>query len=55
MDNPLRFTDPLGLWVWEFGGCYFDTVEVEVNATFKDTTPTFSAAFPADGSPQSGG
>lgn len=25
-NNPLSNTDPLGLWLWNIGGCYFDTV-----------------------------
>lgn len=47
LNNPLRFTDPFGLWLWEFGGCYFDTVEVEVNGEFQGYDTNFLGCFPS--------
>jgi hypothetical protein len=30
-NEPLGFIDPMGLWVWNIGGCYFDTVSASVD------------------------
>ena len=41
MNNPTTRVDPLGLWTWQVGNCYFDTVASYVNGQFQgyDTEP----------------
>lgn len=50
-NKPMNAFDPLGLWVWGFGGCFFDTVEVETGtpeggSEFQGFDTNFLGCFP---------
>jgi RHS repeat-associated protein len=34
-DRPLTSTDPLGLWIWSVGNCFYDTVGAYVDGEFQ--------------------
>jgi RHS repeat-associated protein len=58
-NNPLSSTDPLGLWIWSIGNCFYDTAAFYVDGEFQgyDTQliGCFSSQPPAGATPPPGG
>jgi hypothetical protein len=46
-NQPMSLVDPMGLWVWSVGGCYYDTVMVSVDGEFQGYDTQFDGCVQA--------